>query len=118
MKRLTRCAALLQISLFVILGSHAVSAQTDGDNNGFRDEYEQALAEMFCPSLVLHSLEEDVWGVATTPEPVEIMTGSLWRELHYPSTGGYEGEQDISDLLSGNYSWIDNSLTYTAGSTQ
>lgn len=120
MRTLFRLAGALHIILCVMLVPRVVGAQScvspdvDADLNGFRDRYEQMLAYMFCPSLALHSGEESVFGVATTPEPVEIVTGSLWRELHYLSNGSYQGEQDISGLLSEDYSWIDNSLDYQA----
>jgi hypothetical protein len=87
----------------------------DMDGNGFRDKFEQMLIVKFCPSLALPSIR---YGVETTPEPVEIMTGSLWRDLFYISDGAYNGEQEVSNLLSGNYSNLDNDKEYQAPPVQ
>ncbi|MFH1101174.1 MAG: right-handed parallel beta-helix repeat-containing protein [Methanobacteriota archaeon] len=84
--------------------------EADGDFNGFIDEYEQELAEMFCPSLLLHSGDQGV-----SPEPVEIMFKNtqnrwiMWLHAHNPD-GEYDGEAPL-DLTGIDYSWY-NSETF------
>ncbi|MGB8331799.1 MAG: hypothetical protein WCE62_16850, partial [Polyangiales bacterium] len=49
----------------------------DVDGNGVQDEDEQALVELFCPTLVLNG-EDVAGGLQICPEPVEIVTSELY----------------------------------------
>jgi parallel beta-helix repeat protein len=85
--------------------------RSDSDNNGFIDAYEQELAEMFCPSLILHSGDQGV-----SPEPVEYMFTNTWDNPCYwissyeflqPTV--YGGELDPPVYIEGDdYSFIDS----------
>ena len=79
----------------------------DTDNNGFNDPYEQQLANMFCPSFVLHSGDHGV-----SPEPVQIAFQNqqnqviLWASTH-DASGAYDGEAYV-DATGYDYSWYDS----------
>jgi hypothetical protein len=81
----------------------------DTDGNGFSDEYEQAIVNKFCPSLVLHSGDQGV-----SPEPVEIM-GPLWIQALVVSTEWLYAGEMLTAQTEHNYSDIDSWYDFEHG---
>jgi|GEM_PF-1028624 len=75
---------------------------TDSDGNGFEDQYEQELAEKFCPSLILHSGDQGV-----SPEPVEIANQVIWASNYGYLDWEYYGELPTV-WAEGDYSSLDS----------
>lgn len=76
-------------SLAVLLTSAlaAGSWASDGNGDGFQDEFERAIAVKFCPALVLEAGDGHV-----APEPVEIMGPLMAAMISKIVAGEYEGE--------------------------
>ena len=74
----------------------------DEDHNGIKDEWELPLAEKFCPSFKLHSAESINKWIA--PEPVEIMTHTMYWNMWYLSLDHY-GDFLMWSTDNVNYSW-------------
>jgi len=68
-----------------------ITTNQDIDGNGINDEYEQTLAEMFCPCFILNSGDQGV-----SPEPVDIMIqNQLWKSGYRHDVNQYAGESAL-----------------------
>ena len=94
--------------LVIVSPVYGADCSPDADGNGFRDDYEEILANMFCPSFVFPKEERDRWGVNTKPEPVEIVTGTMYETLRSLATTEYVGELIANVDLQHNYTWVNN----------
>jgi len=72
MKRVMKASILVCLQLTSFLAADIARGTEDNDGNGFRDQYEQILAEKFCPYLLLDARDQGV-----SPEPMKIM-GPIW----------------------------------------
>lgn len=80
-----------------------VRCDGDLDDNGIADDYEQELAERFCPVLFLHSGDRGV-----SPEPVEIMDATYsWRSNLYGEVTNYQ-VYVVGDWLTCKFYWCSN----------
>jgi hypothetical protein len=107
---LNRIEKISLIVIAVLLSTSAVLEGQDLDNNGFRDAYEQEIANKFVPCLFLNTTEYANCGVNTRPSPVEIMTDFMAEGFKYEIDGSRIrlGEASFNNLLNTNYSWINN----------
>lgn len=82
----------------------------DLDQNGIHDDWELPLAEKFCPSFKLHSIEDiDQW---IAPEPVEIMTHSMYWKTFTWLTGHPVDDVLIGSTDNWNYSEYELPMAY------
>ena len=109
---------VLQLAALLLIGvtNPCASELPDLDGNGFRDAHEFMLAQMFCPSFVLPKKEADKYGINTEPEPVEIVTGMIYRKL-WDVSGQYAGGTEVPTLVGENYSHLDNDNEYQSFTT-
>ncbi len=100
MTRVSYAVVLVCLFLLLSLTADIAMGTEDSDGNGFRDHYEQFLAENFCPSLVLDARDQGV-----SPEPVEIM-GPIWVS-GFSVALDYAGEV-VTYWTDTNYSMVDS----------